>query len=292
MQLGGLPGATRHEGSGGSFGFPVVGGHTSRLRIKVVLFLVFDLCAVRLENNIVVFYFGTSDSRYVFMTDLLFTLTKRVAGKTLIPGAVETALELAPRVMALAEDVINRFETQEPLGKSAACRPGCAYCCHYQVVMTPPEIFLVGTYVKNRFTAGKRQELFERIDRYASLREGKSLTETAGVLHETPCFFLENYTCVIYEVRPLVCRAWHAIDSTDCRIHLESATSRPEVEGYNHRHYVYKTVAAGMEAAIKEMGFQIGAFAIAGAMREYFRHHEPEKAWMRGDPVFSANLKE
>ncbi len=225
------------------------------------------------------------------MPDLLFTLTKRVARKTLVAGTVETVPELAPRVMALAEDVINRFETQEPLDKSVACKPGCAYCCHYQVVMTPPEIFLVGTYVKSRFTARKRRELFERIDRYASLREGKSLTETAEVLHETPCFFLENHICVIYEVRPLVCRAWHAIDSTDCRIHLESAISKAEVEGYNHRHYVYKTVAAGMEAAIMDMGCQVGAFAIARAMKEYFRHQEPEKAWMRGKRVFSGNLK-
>lgn len=224
--------------------------------------------------------------------DLLFALTKHVAANILVPGNTETALALPARVMALAEDVISRLEKDGAPNESVACRAGCAYCCHYQVVMTPPEILLIGAYVKKRFTARKKRELNERIERYAFLREGKTLAETAGVLHETPCFFLENKACTVYEVRPLVCRAWHAIDSKACKMNLESATSRPGVDGYNHRHYVYKIVAAGMEAAIMDMGCQTGTYAIARAMKEYFRHQEPEKAWMRGEPVFSGNLKD
>jgi hypothetical protein len=115
--------------------------------------------------------------------------------------------------------------------------------------------------------------------------------ETAEVLHETPCIFLENDTCGVYPDRPLVCRAWHSLDKNACRNHFESATSRPEVDGYRHRHYTYKTVSTGMLQALTEIGCQAGRFALPNAIQEYYRHPAPEDAWIRGESVFSRHFE-
>ena len=223
--------------------------------------------------------------------DALFTLTKKVTKETLVSSKKETALELPKKVMALAEDVICRFETREPLDTPLACQEGCTFCCHYQVIMTPPEVLLIGSHVKHGYRGRPKKDLFERIERYKALREGKSLDETASVLHDTPCIFLKNDRCSIYKMRPLVCRAWHSHNSSICKKHFRSATANPDVDGYNHRHYVYKTVADGMAAGIAEMGLQSGAYTIAGALMAYFSRDEPEKAWLQGEPVFSGNLR-
>ncbi|MBW2109063.1 MAG: YkgJ family cysteine cluster protein [Deltaproteobacteria bacterium] len=218
--------------------------------------------------------------------DTLFALARQVAGDILSQKSKGAASEAAAKMIALAEDVIGQFEHRHGLEDPVACGPGCAYCCHYQVVMTAPEVFLVGRHVRQHFTATKTQALFRRIDRYLALRDGKDVFEVARVLHDTPCVFLKDDRCAVYPVRPLVCRAWHAMDRDACRTDFESAVPDPEVEGYTHRHYVYKTVARGLEAAVKEIGCQAGAYGMAGAMKTYFSHPAPETAWINGEPVF------
>lgn len=195
-------------------------------------------------------------------------------------------------MIALAEDVIGRFEREQGVDTAVACRPGCAYCCHYQVVMTPPEVFLIGGYVTDHYSSEKTRQLLDRIDRYLELREGKDISQTARVFHHTACVFLDDHRCAVYPVRPLVCRAWHATDDAACRSHFESAVPNPEVEGYTHRHYVFRTVARGLEAAVKDRGHQSGAYAIAGALKTWFARPDCEQAWLEGDAVFHGNLRE
>jgi Fe-S-cluster containining protein len=71
-----------------------------------------------------------------------------------------------------------------------ACKRGCAHCCHVAVVISAAEAAYVG----------------DRIGRApADIRESR-LPDVKGFSGTTPCTFLRENRCTIYEHRPLACR--------------------------------------------------------------------------------------
>jgi len=74
-----------------------------------------------------------------------------------------------------------------------ACRKGCAHCCHVPVAVPQVEAEMIGMAIGRRpkKVAGHRDE-----GHYASQAYG----------YHTPCPFLKDNQCSIYEHRPLACR--------------------------------------------------------------------------------------
>jgi Fe-S-cluster containining protein len=86
-------------------------------------------------------------------------------------------LNTADRIMGHAE-------------KFAACRMGCGHCCYASVPITDFEAKYIGEKI-NTAPAPIKQ----------SIR--RNLNEFSG---KTPCHFLKDESCSIYEFRPLTCR--------------------------------------------------------------------------------------
>lgn len=100
----------------------------------------------------------------------------------------------------LAYDVARQVE---PL---AACRRGCAHCCHLRVEMTQLEA----------------EQLGEAIGRRPNTRHRYRPAQLEAYGLDTPCPFLEGRDCSIYAHRPLACRKHHNldIDALFCRLDL------------------------------------------------------------------------
>lgn len=82
------------------------------------------------------------------------------------------------------------------------CKKGCTPCCHYPVSITHLEI--------------------EFIERGAGIKRAKHIMKTARP-HDTPCPFLRNDTCSIYEHRPFVCRRHVTLTKTPHWCHPDRA---------------------------------------------------------------------
>jgi Fe-S-cluster containining protein len=84
----------------------------------------------------------------------------------------------------------------------AACAPGCAFCCHLPVPVTPSEAELLAE------VALRRPEVRARLAR-----------------REARCPFLDDaHRCLAYDVRPLRCRAHTSADRAACeRVHAGEA---------------------------------------------------------------------
>jgi Fe-S-cluster containining protein len=74
--------------------------------------------------------------------------------------------------------------------KFAACRMGCGHCCYVSVPITDFEARYIGEKINTAPAPVKH-----------SIR--RNLTEVSG---KTPCIFLKDNACSIYEFRPLTCR--------------------------------------------------------------------------------------
>ncbi|ABD72024.1 protein of unknown function UPF0153 (plasmid) [Rhodoferax ferrireducens T118] len=88
--------------------------------------------------------------------------------------------------------------TNELKAPEAACKEGCDYCCHMQVEIAGIEAKRIA-----EFTGRKAVEL----------RQGRHTTPAHQLgKQETPCPFLTNKRCTIYEIRPFVCRDLLVLD--------------------------------------------------------------------------------
>ena len=72
------------------------------------------------------------------------------------------------------------------VNKYTPCKKGCTYCCSYYVTISDIEI----QFIEKNNKKIKRKKQFN--------------TDNKGV--GTPCLFLKNGACSIYESRPYVCR--------------------------------------------------------------------------------------
>lgn len=88
------------------------------------------------------------------------------------------------------------------LSPFVACQPGCSGCCHYPAGVMPLEAELI------------------------SKRTGKSLLSGVAVADDnSPCPFLLDNQCSIYDDRPMVCRKHVALTNTAYWCQPERASS-------------------------------------------------------------------
>lgn len=77
-------------------------------------------------------------------------------------------------------------------GGNVACKRGCAHCCHIAVAVTPVEAEMIGAAIRRK----PKQNVASAHRDYSTMEYG----------YHTPCTFLKNGECSIYEHRPLHCR--------------------------------------------------------------------------------------
>ena len=222
--------------------------------------------------------------------DPLFGAIAQLATNAMKQGCtIQATLALVSQAFRFADQIIEDFETKEPLAEPVACKAGCHYCCCYEVVLTPVEALLLGNRVKETFSESALADLMKKIDRILFLRDGKDAEERANVLHDTPCIFLKSGKCSFYDARPFVCRALHSLDGSMCKEAVMSKRRVVEFTGYNHRYYVFATAKAALNQFFEQMGCQTAELTIAKAMKHYFERSDCTEAWLRGDEVFSSS---
>jgi Fe-S-cluster containining protein len=89
-------------------------------------------------------------------------------------------------------------EARQPTAASVPCKKGCCACCYIQVEMSQAEADLIG----------------DAIGRPAVRLPPGNHTTSKDLLGRpnTPCPFLDDGACAIYEVRPVVCRNFAIAD--------------------------------------------------------------------------------
>jgi hypothetical protein len=107
-------------------------------------------------------------------------------------------------------EMTSRFS--DAAGPYVACKRGCNHCCHIQVAITRIEAQLLGN----------------RIGVNPAPMPTPQLRPQDSYNYKTPCTFLENGECSIYEDRPYVCRAHASLEANEdpCRLTDEQGHDR------------------------------------------------------------------
>jgi Fe-S-cluster containining protein len=185
-----------------------------------------------------------------------------------------------------ADQLVALFEAANRLPRPIACQPGCYFCCHNQIELTPPEALLLGDYVEKNFSDEEKRQLRDRIERALHLQTGKTKNEVAESRQQLPCPCLTGGRCSVYPVRPLVCRAMHALNAGQCEASLNFQDLRP-VEHYSHRQVFIMSLVKGLLDGCQAVGCQAGALDLAWALRDFFAQPDPAARWIQGEKVFT-----
>ncbi|MFP3867581.1 MAG: YkgJ family cysteine cluster protein [Desulfobacteraceae bacterium] len=202
-------------------------------------------------------------------------------------------LELAPQAHRLAGQIISRVEKE--LGgvlPPVACKAGCSYCCYHQIFISPPEAFLIGDYLRRKFTDQDRRMLAVKVKKNMQLLEGKDLEAIVRSRPQLECIFLQNNRCSLYEVRPMGCRAWSSRRAEQCKIGLETGDPLAGIGSYIHRQKLSVAIHTGLLQGTQEMGLESGYMGLAHAVN-ILLHEDLDNLtarWLNGEEVFSSIL--
>jgi len=133
-----------------------------------------------------------------------------------VPAGMDHKKELLHAVYGVYSGWVERF----PL----ACQKGCAACCTQSVTMTSLEGEEILGFVKRK---GMEKWLIEKLGKTTAGKSKAAITtnqyartclehqevdeETLGNWDFTPCIFLGENICSIYEVRPFGCRSFGSL---------------------------------------------------------------------------------
>ena len=90
------------------------------------------------------------------------------------------------------------------INDKATCTKGCAFCCHDNIAVTKLEMDRINWYIKkNKIVVNK--ELYDLQNK----KSGKEFMKLPFA--DRRCMMLDSSNvCMIYEVRPLICRQYHS----------------------------------------------------------------------------------
>jgi Fe-S-cluster containining protein len=130
----------------------------------------------------------------------------------------------------LDEEVLYITKTIEGRGGSVQCRQGCTACCEQAILCDPFEAALIGIYLMSNSECREYfNESYQRWDEktknirsdFLAWAEKYYINGIDTGSHQafdyyTPCPFLCDDLCKVYQVRPYVCRGYIAL-SESCK---------------------------------------------------------------------------
>ncbi|MBW2406388.1 MAG: YkgJ family cysteine cluster protein [Deltaproteobacteria bacterium] len=196
------------------------------------------------------------------------------------------ALEWAFDALKRTDEAISNFVSQASLPEPLDCKPGCHYCCYNLPTVTPPEALLIGYHVEQKFTNQGKKEISDRINKVLERINGISPYDIAMIRHELPCIFLEDGMCMVYSVRPVVCRTCTSTSAEHCKMIFETRNHRARLRCYQQIREIFHAVQTDLINRSKQRECQSDLLYVAQAIKDYFKHPKPIDAWIEGNIVF------
>ena len=137
---------------------------------------------------------------------------------------------------------------------SKACSRGCAYCCHFKVVADAVEIFAMVDYVNSAFSSQQIEEIKNAAKQ--NIAEARNLSHEEQATINQKCPLLLDNSCLIYPVRSIKCRNFHATDTANCRASYENPRDLSIINNSIAEVYIAATGSSdGFLAALHSHGY-------------------------------------
>jgi hypothetical protein len=104
-------------------------------------------------------------------------------------------------------------------GAKPSCKKGCYWCCFMRVKVTPLEVLCIIDYLQSSLTPGELSALRQRLVETDEITRG--MDGHQRVRAKKICPLVVDDECLVYPVRPITCRTYHSLNSSDCKLSLD-----------------------------------------------------------------------
>jgi Fe-S-cluster containining protein len=162
-----------------------------------------------------------------------------------VPAGQVTLTQILPAIQGLTSNIVDSvMQIVQSEGRQISCRAGCGACCRQMVPLSIFEAEALAEWIatlpeerqdelRQRFhttlLALKESGLLDRMDPdqwVDGIEDAKTLA-IDYLAAKIPCPFLENESCSIHPIRPLICREYLVTSSPE----FCAAPSEHKVEG-------------------------------------------------------------
>jgi hypothetical protein len=155
------------------------------------------------------------------------------------------------------------------------------------VMLTPVEALHIGQYIKENYSLKQTDMLMKRISNTLKLSKGLSEAEIERLWSKTPCIFLENDKCSIYNFRPFLCRAWHSLSVDQCRRAFETDNEDAEIDSTPFRGGILGSLRSGLQRICEKEGWETRTIDLITGIKIILSHPDPIESWISGDRIFN-----
>ncbi len=168
------------------------------------------------------------------------------------------------------------------------CAPGCAYCCHLSVFASVPEILFLAAGLRATLTTEQLVAVTARVVEAAAAFAEASREERASAKRPCPLLDVATGRCGVYEVRPLVCRAYNSCDVGVCKTAFDEALVHWEMPVDLVQLSASRNVRSGLLAGVFAAGLDPGPYELACGLAVALTVDDAAERWLAGEPLFAA----
>ncbi|SLM29431.1 conserved hypothetical protein [Desulfamplus magnetovallimortis] len=196
--------------------------------------------------------------------------------------------ELLTELIELAENIVKQVH-ESTSGSNIACKAGCSLCCHSRIRLTPVEALWIFSWIETNFSSDELKRLHNRIQSNIYLTHGKNLANRVKIKNRTPCIFLDHNKCMIYPVRPMICRSWHSFDLASCQKAFQTGNPDAEINASASNNFVFFLARDTLGRVCNSFGMECEAVEMPKAILHTLECHDPFDIWLKGETMFSSN---
>lgn len=171
----------------------------------------------------------------------------------------------------------------EALKASLACWPGCSFCCHLYVEVTPLEAVALWNALRDDRHAAPRRRIAETAPRVTGLAPEPRRAA------RLPCPLLANGQCALYETRPFACRGLYSTSAQACEAVLSTpiGVPLPQIRSPAVPRALAAVLGIGINAALGDAGLQNQTLELVAALDTLERDPGAASRWLAGERVFA-----
>ena len=98
----------------------------------------------------------------------------------------------------------------------------------------------------------------------------------------------EDDTCIVYNRRPIVCRAWCSLSVERCNACYLSGVPDDSIPLDSHAHAIGQEVRAGLANSLMSAGLDGAAYQLCSALVAALDNANAAEQWIKGKEVFAA----
>jgi Fe-S-cluster containining protein len=194
----------------------------------------------------------------------------------LIDKLVDTLHELGHAVNDQLQAEGDRLHLHLPV-----CAAGCGWCCHTDVLVTPPELLRIAAHLRDTRSPEELELLTARLRELAA-RTG-DLSEDDWRREHIACPLHDGTTssCTIYDARPAPCRAYNSLSLPKCLERYD--TGNADVPGNGVQQKSILAVGIGLAAACRLHDLEWEGVSLTAGLAEILDAENPGARWLAGE---------